>query len=136
LIIKTTFKSHFKIKTAGKLKKKILTKNVILFIILSKFFLKDFCINMFFKKCRKNVINVLKAPCRHKKFFHKLTYEYYIVNIVYRYKKEYTLYKKIKMSGFLKRFSRVYNRFGTTSLCRTKLLIIVPSVLVNFFKCV
>jgi len=134
LIIKTTFKSHFKIKTAGISKKKIIIKNVILFIFLTKFFLKDFTINMCFKKYYKNIVNVLKAPCRHKKFFHKLVYEYYTVNIVYKYKKLYVLKKKFETSFFFYNLKKFYNKIGTTSLSRTKILVILPIALVNFFK--
>jgi len=134
LIIKTTFKSHFKIKTSGKSKKKILIKNIIIFIFLTKLFLKNFHANMFFNKYYKNVISVLKAPCRHKKFFHKLVYEYYVVNITYRYKKN-IFFRKVFFGPYLfSKLNKFYNRFGTTSLCRTKILIILPTIFENFFK--
>jgi len=115
-------------------KKKIIIKNVILFIFLTKFFLKDFTIDMHFKKYYKNIVNILKAPCRHKKFFHKLVYEYYTVNIVYKYKKFFTLKKKFETSFFFYNLKNLFNKIGTTSLNRTKILVILPTVLVDFFK--
>ena len=89
---------------------------------------------MFFRKRYKGVVNMLKAPCRHKKFFHKLVYEYYTVNITYLYKDKILFDGQVSTSRLFARLSKFYNRFGTTSLCRTKLLVVLPMRLLGFYN--
>ena len=95
--IKFTFKSHFNFfKSKGKKKsnnnttknnqKCIFIKNIVIFIIFSKIFFKNTKIStLFLKSIKKNNLSLLKAPSRHKRFFHHIFYEYFIFKIFFNY---------------------------------------------------
>ena len=95
MIVKTVFKSHFKIKKNyfKNKSKKIFVKNIFVFLIFSKVFFKNCFVSFFFNKLKLNKINLLKAPSRHKKFFHQIYTEYFQVTFIFRFKK---IFKKIK----------------------------------------
>lgn len=87
MILKTTYKSHFKLKNflnknSGK---KIFVKNIIIFILFTKIFVNSSTTTFQFKKKKKNQISLLKAPSRHKKFFHQISYEYFYINIIIKF---------------------------------------------------
>ena len=83
MVIKTVFKSHFKIKRNfnKNSKKKIFVKNMAVFLLFTKIFFTNCTVNFFFTKDMNTNTNVLKAPSRHKKFFHQIFYEYFLVKI-------------------------------------------------------
>lgn len=87
MILKTTYKSHFKLKNFlnKNSSKKIFVKNIIIFILFTKIFVNSSTTTFQFKKRNKNQISLLKAPSRHKKFFHQISYEYFYINIVIKF---------------------------------------------------
>lgn len=89
MVVKTVFKSHFKVKKnfSKSSKKKIFVKNMVVFLLFTKIFFKGCVVNFFFTKNKNSNTNILKAPSRHKKFFHQLFYEYFIIKINFFFKK-------------------------------------------------
>jgi hypothetical protein len=84
LIIKSTYKSHFNLKKnfLKNNKKQIFSKNIIIFILFSKIFFKNYDLSVNYKNKKNNKLSILKAPSRHKKFFHQIFMEYFCVNFV------------------------------------------------------
>jgi len=66
-------------------KKKIFVKNIIIFILFTKIFVKNSTTSFQFKKKKKKNISLLKAPSRHKKFFHQISYEYFYISITIKF---------------------------------------------------
>ena len=88
MIIKTTYKSHFKIKGVLKKRneKKILIKNILIFLLLSRIFFKNCKVDFLLLKKTKLTTNILKAPSRHKKFFHQIAVESFFLKIFFVFK--------------------------------------------------
>jgi len=132
LIVKTVFKSHFKIKKNSfkSRNKKIFVKNIFIFLLFTKIFLKNCLISFFFKKDSKNKTNILKAPARHKKFFHQVFYEFFEIKFFLRFN---SVFKNIKTTIMVfKRFNKVFKRIGSNILNRVKLSISFYSLI--FYK--
>jgi hypothetical protein len=123
MIVKTVFKSHFKIKKKilKNNSKKIFVKNMFIFLLFSKIFLKNCLVSFFFRKDNLNKINLLKAPSRHKKFFHQIYYEYFQVKFIFRFKK---IFKKINNTIIIFNvFNKIFLKIGSNTLNRIKLSI-------------
>lgn len=130
MIVKTTFKSHFKIKkfSTKKNPKKIFVKNIFIFLLFSKIFFKKCYVSFNFKKNQTtNKINLLKAPSRHKKFFHQICYEYFQVVFIFKFSK---IFKKnfnlIKLFNLL---NNIFLKIGSNILNRKKISIVFMYVL-------
>lgn len=123
MLIKTTFKSHFKLKNFFKKKgpeKSIFVKNIIVLILFTKIFLKTFKITLNFKKRRFKQLNILKAPSRHKKFFHQISYEHFFVKIGFFFNTN-PLFKNSYLDSIelFKKLDRIFKNFGSNTLTRT-----------------
>ena len=124
MIVKTTFKSHFKIKKNLKsnLKKKIFVKNIVVFLLFTKIFFKKCSISFLFFKNRKNQTNLLKAPSRHKKFFHQIFYEFFQIKVFFKFLN--LLFNAPEIIPIYKDLNKVFLKVGSNILTRTKFLVI------------
>ncbi len=131
MVVKTVFKSHFKVKKnfSKSSKKKIFVKNMVVFLLFTKIFFKSCAVNFFFTKNKNNNINILKAPSRHKKFFHQLFYEYFIVKVNFFFKKITPLQQDKKNTNnlvihlpliFLS-INLIFSKINSNTLSRTKI---------------
>ena len=137
MVIKTVFKSHFKFKKnfLKNSKKKVFIKNMVVFLLFTKFFFKGCVVNFFFTKNRNTQTNILKAPSRHKKFFHQIFFEYYTIKINFFFtnsifRKLSTIRDLEKPNTSLKNLTLVFKnlnilfkKIGSNTLNRTKLSI-------------
>lgn len=121
MIVKTTFKSHFKIKKKflKNNSKKIFVKNMFIFLLFSKIFFKNCLVSFFFRKDRLNRINLLKAPSRHKRFFHQVFYEYFQVKFTFRFKKIFKVFTNT--FDLFNRLNKIFLKIGSNTLNRVKL---------------
>jgi hypothetical protein len=120
MIVKTVFKSHFKIKKKflKNNSKRIFVKNIFIFLLFSKIFLKNCLVSFFFRKDNLNKINLLKAPSRHKKFFHQIFYEYFQVKFIFKFNK---IFKKINNTvEIFTKFNKIFKKIGSNTLNRVK----------------
>ena len=121
MIFKLKYKSHFKIKNKflKNKSKKIFVKNFLIFLFLNKIFLKNAIITFKFNKIKCDKTNLLKAPSRHKKFFHQICFEYFILSIFFKYSTVIKLNKHFifKFNLFIKSF---FMKFGSNSITNTK----------------
>lgn len=121
MIIKTTFKSHFKIKKNFKknLNKFIFVKNIVIFFLFFKVFLSNCKISLMFARKKNRQIDLLKAPSRHKKFFHQVCFEQFILKSFFYFK----LSNIIEYNNTLLFFSTVnaiFEKFGSNTLTKIK----------------
>jgi hypothetical protein len=125
LIVKTIFKSHFKIKKnfLKNKDKKIFVKNIIVFLLFTKIFVSGCVVSFFFKKNKVNCTNILKAPSRHKQFFHQVFYEFFQVNVFFNFIKMKTITKTGNSVVIFEKLNLVFQKIGTNILTRTKILI-------------
>jgi len=135
LIVKTTFKSHFKIKKSlDKNKNKfIFIKNMVVFLLFSKIFFKGCAVKLLFNKTKKHQTNILKAPSRHKKFFHQVFFEFFSVKLILNFK----LSKKIPYNSTVNLFFNLDNLFkkiGSNTFTRIKFNSTFNVCLGNYFK--
>jgi hypothetical protein len=128
LIVKTTFKSHFKIKkTLFKNKNKnIFVKNMIVFFLFSKIFFKNCTISLLFKKTKKLQTNLLKAPSRHKKFFHQICFEFFFLKVNFYFNFKIKIPLQI-INTFFQKINNIFIKFGSNVLTRIKFLLVVPT---------
>jgi hypothetical protein len=130
LIVKSVFKSHFKVKKnflkkQKNIEKKIFVKNMFIFLLFSKIFLKGCLVSFFFKKNKVNSTNILKAPSRHKKFFHQVFYEYFQISFFFKFFLK--RYFKINTSMYLfKKINNIFNKIGSNTLTRIKISTTIP----------
>ena len=120
MILKTTFKSHFKINKRKNKDKSIFVRNMVIFFLFTKVFLTNCNVNLLFQKKSKHPTTFLKAPSRHKKFFHQTFFEFFVVKIYFHF------LKKIKVSNSSLIFKKLNNFFfniGSNVLTRTKISI-------------
>ncbi len=126
MIIKTTFKSHFKVKKNLKSKSKLIfVKNMLVFLLFSKVFFKNCSTNLLFNSMKKNQINFLKAPSRHKKFFHQTFFEFFQIKVFLKFNLQKKLYITNTIVLF-KKLNLVFLNLGSNLLTRTKFKIILP----------
>lgn len=115
--------------------KTIFIKNILIYILLSKIFLKNCKVTLRFLRTSNMVVNLLKAPSRHKKFFHQIGREFFLIKIFYYFKTNRSVFgdgvvfifykiiikffKKINLF-FTKTGSNILNKIKTTLICKTK----------------
>lgn len=124
MIVKTTFKSHFKIRrisTKNK-DKKIFVKNIFIFLLFSKIFVKNCIVSFLLKKHTTNKTNILKAPSRHKKFFHQVFCEYFQINLFLKFN-NFTFKNCNNIVIVFKKFNKMFQKLGSNTLNRTKISI-------------
>jgi len=81
---------------------------------------------VFLKKCKSN-ISLLKAPSRHKKFFHQLTTEFFICRVFFKFKNT-NLVDLQQCCSIFKQLERgFFKKIGSNILARTKILITIPT---------
>jgi hypothetical protein len=124
LIIKTTYKSHFKIKKslAKNNNKYIFVKNMVVFFLFSKIFFKNCSISLLFNSKKNKQTNILKAPSRHKKFFHQVFYEIFHLKVFFYFNLFHIIPIKF-CNSFFTDLNVVFLRFGTNVLNRVKFLV-------------
>jgi hypothetical protein len=86
MLIKIDFKSNFKIKNSFSKKnsnKNIFIKNMVIFLLFSKLFLQTCKVTILISKKKKILTNLLKAPSRHKKFFHQIFHEIFRLRVFF-----------------------------------------------------
>lgn len=118
LIIKSTYKSHFKIKKSSK-NKTVFVKNMFIFILFSKTVLKSCRVTTMFFKKNTTSTDILKAPSRHKKFFHHVHTEYFFLKISFLFLKKFTL-NALDFLNFFKKSAVVFKKFGSNTLNNTR----------------
>ena len=127
MIIKSTFKSHFKIKKQflKNKQKTIFVKNIFIFLLFSKIFLKNCRVCFFFLKHKVNQTNILKAPSRHKKFFHQVYFEYFLVKTFFKYKVT-SIFLINQTTHLFDLLNIEYLKIGSNTLTRTKFSTTLP----------
>lgn len=130
MFIKTVFKSHFKVKKSFKknLKKKIFIKNTLIFLMFVKIFFKNCSVSFFFTKNRSIYTNILKAPSRHKKFFHQVVYEFFTTKVNFFFKSFFLKYVLLSIPTF-NIINNVFYKIGSNTLTRVKFTAIFKSPL-------
>jgi len=126
LIVKTVFKSHFKMRSILKKKfeKKIFIKNMVVFILLSRSFFKNCKVKLLFLKKNRLASNLLKAPSRHKKFFHQIKIETFFIKIFFKFnyaelKETYNLDSNIL--NLIGDIDLIFSKIGSNTLNRLKI---------------
>ena len=134
MTIKTTFKSHFKIKKNLKknLDKSIFVKNIVVFFLFSKIFFKSCSVNLLFLKKKKTQTSFLKAPSRHKKFFHQIFSEIFLLKVFFYFNTNNKIKQK-NLVVFFERLGGIFGNFGTNTFVKTKFEINVKLNFNNFF---
>ena len=130
MFIKTVFKSHFKVKKSFKknLKKKIFIKNTLIFLMFVKIFFKICSVSFFFTKNKSIYTNILKAPSRHKKFFHQVVYEFFTTKVNFFFKSFFLKYVLLSIPTF-NIINNVFYKIGSNTLTRVKFTAIFKSPL-------
>ena len=125
MIIKATFKSHFKIKKNFKknFNKFIFVKNIVIFFLFFKVFLKNCSISLSFSNKKQNKTSLLKAPSRHKKFFHQICFENFVFK-TYFYFFDNPLIGINDSIGFFKKINNIFEKFGNNTLSKTNFRVI------------
>ena len=118
---KIIYKSHFRVKkTFFKNKKKnIFIKNIIILFFFLKVFLKNFISNFLCLKNKKKY-NLLKAPSRHKKFFHQISYDTFIIKIFFKSKTTMLFNNNNCYLMFFKLGKHILKDFGSNTLVKNK----------------
>jgi len=129
LVVGVTYKSHFKAKksTIFSKKKVIFLKNVVLLLLFSKIFFKKCKMTTRFLTVRSCSTSLLKAPNRHKKFFHQVFYEYFFIKIFFKYKD--VLHNACLLScclSFVQLDFGFFQKFGSNVLSKAKIKISFP----------
>ena len=129
--MKTTFKSHFKLKKfIKKDEKKIFVKNMIMFLLFGKVFFKNCKISLLFLNKKNYYTNILKAPSRHKKFFHQLCYETFFLKVFFKFPQNLILDKILSLKLF-PLLGKVFLKIGSNVLTRIKLTVSTKNKITN-----
>ena len=101
--------------------KKIFVKNIIIFILFTKIFVKNSTTSFQFKKKKKKNISLLKAPSRHKKFFHQISYEYFYISITIKFNGYMFNIRDSYWHNlvFFYKLDHIFKKFGSNTLTRT-----------------
>ncbi len=94
-----------------------------MFLLFTKIFVSGCVVSFFFKKNKVNCTNILKAPSRHKQFFHQVFYEFFQVNVFFNFIKMKTITKTGNSVVIFEKLNLVFQKIGTNILTRTKILI-------------
>ena len=123
MIIKTTYRSHFKVrKFVKKSEKLFFVKNIIMFLLFSKFFITNCNINFFFFKKKKLKTNILKAPSRHKKFFHQIVNEIFFMKIFFYFFENLSCQNNKILLNTFNYLNNLFLKIGSNTLTRTKFI--------------
>lgn len=122
MIIKTTFKSHFKIKKTYKnINKNIFVKNITILLLFSKIFLHNCKTTILFNKNKKLQTSFLKAPSRHKKFFHQVVFETFSIKLFFFYDLiKISFDEKTNFSEIFLDLKSIFSAIGSNILTKTK----------------
>jgi len=129
LTLKSFFKLHKGTQKKSRKKDTIHVKGISLFLLFSKSFFKNCKIKIFFPKSQKSCLVFLKAPSRHKKFFHETVFEKYKVNIIYnvlRFNRSTFKYETVILSNFFiinlafLKLNKLFDLFGSNTLTKCK----------------
>ena len=138
MIIKSTYKSHFFLKKnflKKNKKKQIFSKNMVIFILFSKIFLKNINLSILFTNKKTNKLNILKAPSRHKKFFHQIFMEYFCIKIKWFILTNHKIDLLTCVNIFLK-INNIFLKIGSNTLTRTKFKLIYPNIKLLYLFCI
>ena len=94
-----------------------------MFLLFTKIFISSCIVSFFFKKNKVNCTNILKAPSRHKQFFHQVFYEFFQVNVFFSFIKIKSITKTENSIIIFNKINLVFQKIGTNILTRTKTLI-------------
>lgn len=131
MIVKTTFKSHFKFKKFSKKdEKKIFVKNIIIFLLFSKIFFKNCKISLIFLKQQQQRTSILKAPSRHKKYFHQLCHEIFFLKIFFKFPFKVILTKMLSLKLF-PILNAIFLKIGSNILTRIKFTVSTKNQIKN-----
>lgn len=121
-MIKTVYKSHFKVKKIFKKQqeKKIFLKNILIYLLFSNFFFKNCSVSFNFLKKKNNTISFLKAPSRHKKFFHQTTIEVFFLKIFLNFKLQLKIVNSVNELLLFNYLGGFFTSIGSNTLCRIK----------------
>ena len=132
IVIKATFKSHFKVKQSNSscktLEKHIFVKNIVIFLLFAKIFLPKCNTSILFSSKKSLNTSILKAPSRHKKFFHQVFLETFSIKIFLHFgilhsdnHKNICINKNCFYSvTFFKDLDALFSNVGSNILTRTK----------------
>ena len=107
-----------------KSEKKIFIKNMIIFILLSRSLFKNCEVKLLFLKKSELASNILKAPSRHKKFFHQIKIETFFIKIFFKFKQSCREEVPILDSNILnliRKLDLVFSKIGSNTLNRLKI---------------
>lgn len=137
MIIKSTYKSHFCLKKnflKKNKKKQIFSKNIVIFILFSKIFLKNFNLSILFTNKKKNKLNILKAPSRHKKFFHQIFMEYFCIKFIWYILTKHNI-NLVYCTNFFFKINFIFLKIGTNTLTRTKFKLTLFNIKLLYLFC-
>lgn len=108
---------------------------MVIFLLFSKIFLLGCNTTLLFGNLKKNQINILKAPSRHKKFFHQVFFEFFFVKVFFKFK------FKVNNNLFLccvffKKLDLIFQKIGSNTLTRIKISAIFKVNLNKFYNLV
>ena len=111
-----------------KFEKKIFIKNMVIFILLSRSFFKNCEVKLLFLKKSRLASNLLKAPSRHKKFFHQIKIETFFIKIFFKFKyvelkETYNLDSNIL--NLIRDIDLIFSKIGSNTLNRLKITTII-----------
>ena len=120
---KIFFKSHFKLNSVSKRRRKIFLKNIIINLFFLKFLLLNCTITLNFFKNNTNIINILKAPSRHKKFIHQYLVEFFLIQLTIISNVQKLLYNinHCDVLVYNKNIIQLYSTIVTSLLVQTKI---------------
>lgn len=122
MICKLFFKSFFKPNIFKKRKKKLFLKNILINLFFFKSLVRFCKFSFYFFKKKSSVINILRAPSRHKKFMHQYISESFYLNINLIFSN--TSVKYASISNYIKLFNvltRLFTALNSNMLTQTKI---------------
>lgn len=93
-----------------------------------KIFFKNCSVSFFFTKNKSIYTNILKAPSRHKKFFHQVVYEFFTTKVNFFFKSFFLKYVLLSIPTF-NIINNVFYKIGSNTLTRVKFTAIFKSPL-------
>lgn len=91
-----------------------------MFLLFSKFTINDCEIKFLFFKKKKLKTNLLKAPSRHKKFFHQIVNEVFLIKIFF-YFYNYVYMNSDLLVNLFNHINNIFLNIGSNTLTRTRL---------------
>ena len=91
---------------------------MLMLLLFSKIYFKNTSISVIFKKTKTKTISLLKAPSRHKKFFHQFFFEFFFLKFFLKKKIKQTSNDTKKKFFFLKK--NFFHEIGNNVMVRTK----------------